>query len=106
MNCTRREVVGGLTLAGSAGLFGIWSDTVSAEPPPETTTIKIGRAPSLCQAPQYLAGPLLMTEGFTKVQYVEVAASHEAFGPGKANIAMSFVAPLLLKIEAGEPVVV
>jgi NitT/TauT family transport system substrate-binding protein len=48
----------------------------------------------------------LQAEGFAEVQYVELAGIHEAFLPGKANISMIFVAPLLLMIEAGEPIVI
>jgi hypothetical protein len=42
MNCTRREFVSGLTLAGTEGLFGVWPQAVDAEPPPETTRLRIG----------------------------------------------------------------
>ena|SRR5437867_13124483 len=56
MNFTRRDFVGGLTLAGTAGLLGVRPDTASAEPPPETTTLRIAdRRPGICIAPQYVA---------------------------------------------------
>ncbi len=54
MNFTRRDFVGGLTLARTAGLLGVRPDTASAEPPPETTTLRIAdRRPGICMAPQY-----------------------------------------------------
>ena len=34
---TRRRFIGGLTLAGTAGLLGLYPRRVAAEPPPETT---------------------------------------------------------------------
>src|SRR2546430_9854086 len=44
-----------------------------AEPPPETTTIRLYRPPTtnagLCVAPQLVAEDLLRAEGFTHVQY-------------------------------------
>jgi len=43
---------------------------VAAEPPPETTTLRIVRTASTCAAPQYVASELLKSEGFTEVHYV------------------------------------
>jgi NitT/TauT family transport system substrate-binding protein len=37
---TRRCFLGGLTLAGTAGLVGLRPARVRAEPPPETTTLR------------------------------------------------------------------
>lgn len=48
---TGRELLGGLTLAGTAGLIGLHSRPVGAEPPPETTKIKLVRIPGICIAP-------------------------------------------------------
>jgi hypothetical protein len=50
---TRRAFLGGLTLAGTAGGLGLYRRPVAAEPPPETTTLKLlqGTA-SVCLAPQ------------------------------------------------------
>jgi hypothetical protein len=53
---SRREFVGGLTAAGTAGLLGIRPQLAAAEPPPETRRIRLGRLPAMCKAPQYLAG--------------------------------------------------
>ena len=67
---TRRRFLGGLTLAGTAGLLGLPPRPVAAEPPPETTTIRLFRSPSLCVAPQFVAEDLLRAEGFTHVEYL------------------------------------
>ena len=109
MNCTRREFVSGLTLAGTAGLLGMGPETVSAEPPPETTTLRLVKIPSVCQAPQYVAGELLRAEGFTNVEYVQKAGAlgiTEALASGEADINNHFVAPSIIRVEAGDPIVI
>ena len=67
---SRRRFLGGLTLAGTAGLLGVYPRPVAAEPPPETTRIRLVKYTSACQAPLYLSEELLRTEGFTDVQCV------------------------------------
>jgi NitT/TauT family transport system substrate-binding protein len=69
---TRRRFLGGLILAGTAGLLGLHPGPVGAEPPPETTALRLIRRPStICVAPEPLAEELLQGEGFTDVQYPE-----------------------------------
>ena len=68
---SRRRFVGGLTLAGTAGLFGMQPEDVAAEPPPEITALRVLEIPALCWAPQYVAEELLRAEGFARVQYVK-----------------------------------
>jgi NitT/TauT family transport system substrate-binding protein len=41
---TRRRFLGGLTVAGTAGLLGLLPQPIAAEPPPETTKIRLGHA--------------------------------------------------------------
>ena len=64
---SRREFLGGLTLAGTAGLLGLRPAPAAAEPPPETTKLRLGQGASICQAPLYVAEELLRSEGFTDV---------------------------------------
>jgi NitT/TauT family transport system substrate-binding protein len=107
--CSRRRFLGGATLAGMAGLLGLASRLATAEPPPETTTIRMVWAGSLCQAPQHVAEALLRSEGFTEVQYVKKDGPRgveTALASGEGNITMHFVAPLLIRLEAGDPVVI
>jgi len=68
---SRRKFLGGLTLAGTAGLLGLHPMPVAAEPPPETTMLRLTQTPAICLAPQYVAAELLRGEGFTEVQYVK-----------------------------------
>jgi NitT/TauT family transport system substrate-binding protein len=51
---TRRRFLGGLSVAGAAGLLSLHARPVTAAPPPETTRIRLINDPSLCVAPQYL----------------------------------------------------
>jgi NitT/TauT family transport system substrate-binding protein len=66
---TRREFLHGLTLASTAGVLGLGPRAVTAEPALETTTIRLVKIPTICQAPQYVAEELLKAEGFTDVGY-------------------------------------
>jgi NitT/TauT family transport system substrate-binding protein len=112
MNClqTRRRFLGSACLAGSlaTGVLGA-PRLASAEPPPETTTVRISRPLPLCIAPQYAAAPLLRLEGFTDVQYVKTdsnRAQQEALGRGDVDFSMNFSAALAVSIDAGDPVTV
>src|SRR5215468_1182038 len=105
---SRRRFLGVLTLGGMAGLLGVHPRSVDAEPPPETTRLRLVRIPSICQAPQYVAEELLKTEGFTEVHYVEKQGSkgiESALASGEADINMNFAAPAILRLDAGDPVV-
>ncbi len=107
-NWSRREFVGGLTLAGMAGLVGTRPDQANAEPPPETTRIKLVEITGICIAPQYVAKDLLESEGFTAVQYFQTTAgiaALKALAAGDADISITFVAPCVIQIDAGNPIV-
>jgi NitT/TauT family transport system substrate-binding protein len=60
--------VAALTGASGLCLFNIRS--AAAEPPPETTKIRLLHTPAMCLAPQYIAAELLRAEGFSEVEYV------------------------------------
>jgi NitT/TauT family transport system substrate-binding protein len=105
---TRRHFLGGLTLAGTAGLLGWSPRLVAAEPPPETTTIRWLRNPGTCLAPYYVAEELLHGEGFTVVHYVQTEAVlwTPAVLSGAVDIVLNFVGPLLVRLDAGDPLVI
>jgi hypothetical protein len=67
---SRRDFLHGLTMAGMATLLGLHARPAAAELPPETTTLRVTQAPSLCQAPQLVAEELLRGEGFSDLTYV------------------------------------
>lgn len=106
---TRRAFLGGLTLAGTAGLFGLHPRTVAAEPPPETTRIRLVQTPSMCQAPQYVAEELLRGEGFTEVDYVKKAGPYDiadALASGEVDLNLHFSARLIVRLDRGEPITI
>ncbi len=109
MNCTRREFVSGLTLAGTAGLLGARPDAVAAEPPPETTRIRVlYRRGNICQGLLFLAKEALHREGFTDVQYVvkdTVGEYFKAVAAGEADLSTQFSAPAIVYMEEGAPIV-
>jgi hypothetical protein len=67
----RRDFVKGVAaLAGAAGLSAYDMRSAAAEPPPETTRLRIHENELTCLAPQIIAQELLHTEGFTDVRYI------------------------------------
>jgi len=98
-----------MTLAGTAGLLGLKPESVAAEPPPETTKLRLVKIPSICQAPQYVAEELLKSEGFTDVQYLKKEGAlgiEKALASGEADINNLFTGPLIIRVEAGDPIVI
>ena len=74
MHPNRRDLVLAGACAGSTALFWSTAARLRAEvtdPPPETTTIRLVKSPSICLAPQYVVSDLLNAEGFTNVVYVD-----------------------------------
>jgi NitT/TauT family transport system substrate-binding protein len=95
---TRREFLGQLTAASAAGVLGLYPGISQAEPPPETTSIKIvfdPEIPILCYGPQYVATEMLRTEGFTDISYAPFVSSGlqdaRVVGIGNADISASWV---------------
>ena len=109
-NLSRREFLTTMAAAGTGALFGFPSEPAIAEPPPETTKIRLARSITTCWAPLYLAEELLRSEGFTDVQYVRSDQTDPGAGKmlasGQVDIAMGFVAPRLLNLDAREPIVI
>ena len=106
---SRRAFLMASTFAGTLGFSGLGLHRAGAEPPPETTRLRMVRVPSICQAPQYLAEELLRLEGFTDVQYIRKEATGEiepALASGEADLNGHFAAPLILRVEAGDPIVI
>jgi NitT/TauT family transport system substrate-binding protein len=101
---SRRQFLGGVTLAGTAGLLGWHSRRAAAEPPPETTTLRLLEIPASCVAPQYIAEELLKAEGFTDVRYL--GGAENAMASGKFDIVSPFLPTTLVLIDTGAPVVI
>src|SRR5262245_7690322 len=94
----RREFVGGLTLAGAAGVLG-WHDPAEAEPPPEITTIRLTKEPYVCLSPQYVAEELLRAEGFREIRYIEVndGTCTLKVAAGEADMVMDFAGMIMTR---------
>src|SRR5262245_14038442 len=56
--------------AAAAAILAARPKRALAEPPPETSKLRIVREPSICIAPQYAADELLRGEGFADIEYV------------------------------------
>ena len=104
----RRTFVKALAAAG-AGLLRHAGSGFAAEPPPETTRIRLVRSPAICIAPLYLAEDLLRLEGFTDVEYVPFKTGNlftEAVATGKVDLALNFSGPLVISLDERAPVVI
>jgi NitT/TauT family transport system substrate-binding protein len=106
---SRRTFVSRLATGAIASLAGLGPRAASAEPPPETRRIRLIRIPSICRAPQYVADELLRGQGFTEIEYVRKAgggASVKALAEGEADISMNYSGPVIVRLDAGDPLVV
>ena len=104
---TRRTFLRGAGTLAITGLATSWPRIGYAEPPPETTRLRLMRTGSLCWAPQYVAEDLLRAEGFTEVEYVSFpgGAVSEVLAAGKADMSLNFIGPNLTRLDQGDPVV-
>ena len=100
---SRREFTTGLA---AGGIVGLRPDPVRAEPPPETTRLRVLRTPSICEAPAQVASALLEGEGFSDVQYVKVAnsvAADEVLASGAVDVGNATALAGVQRIDAGDP---
>ena len=104
---SRRRFISATAIAGPGALLGLPPVAAGAEPPPETTRLRIPWVPSTCRAPEWAAEDLLRAEGFTDVQYLMKDSTEgmaRALASGEADIGADFAAPVILRIEAGHPI--
>jgi NitT/TauT family transport system substrate-binding protein len=97
-----------MALAGAASTLGYGRELLAAEPPPETKRIRLMQIGGVCVAPQYVAEDILPGEGFTDVQYVKApgpAGIYPKLAAGEVDISMAFIAPFVVQVEAGAPIV-
>jgi len=105
----RRTMLRGIAATGVAVLTGVRRAAGAAEPPPETARLRIAAVPSSCRSPEWTAEELLRAEGFTDVQYLRKDGTQglgDALASGEANISGHFAAPVILRLEAGDPIVI
>jgi NitT/TauT family transport system substrate-binding protein len=103
---TRRRFLTTLSLAGAAGILPPRRAS-AVEPALETTTVRIGKLPVICFAPQYVCEALLRAEGFTDIRYVETGnLIGPAIGRAEADFSTAFAIDPIQAIDAGAPIVV
>ena len=91
------------------GLWGWHPRRAAAEPPPETTQLKLVHTPSTCEAPLFVVQEFLQAAGFTDIDYIQKgggAGSAKALASGEAHIIMFFSGPVLINLDVGEPIVI
>jgi len=107
---SRREFLSRTLLTGAGMYLGLGSDLAlaAAEPPPETTRIRLQKSWSPCWVPQLVAEELLREEGFTDIQYIEhdnYEDGDKLMAEGKMDMTMDFTARIIRDIVPGSPVV-
>ena len=105
----RRQFVTRLVAVGGGSVLGLTPGGARAEPPSETTRLRLGSVPSICLSPQYVAEELLRADGFTDIHYPVSSGGvpgAKEMGAGETDIAMNFAAPLVVALDGGAPIVV
>ena len=105
---SRRRFLANTSAFGVASLLAV-PRPAAAEPPPETTRVRLTQDPAICLAPQYLAEELLRLEGFSEVEYVKVPNTAEftnVLATGAADIKMTGAFDILPVLDAEQSVVV
>ena len=103
----RRRFLGATAAVGAASVLSL-PLRASADPPPETTKIRLGRASFICYAPQYLAEEFLRLEGFTEVEFVSLPPDytyHKMVAEGGVDLAIFGVTSAIAAIDTGMPIV-
>ena len=102
----RRAFLRGLTTVGAAGIVGAGPRRSAANPPLETTRVRLAQPGGICQAPKWLAEELLRAEGFTDVQYTHGSSDVwrmsnrlKALGAGETDFDLPFAPDLIVAIE-------
>src|SRR5215813_274416 len=105
---SRREFIKGLTVSGAAGFVGAREDPADAEPPPETTRLRLGKWPALCTGPQYVAEQLFQAEGFGDIQYLTRSGSDwalKSLAASEIDVVVTYGTDVIRQIDAGGPIV-
>ena len=105
---SRRRFLAGATLTGVASFISA-PKSLHAEPPPETTTVRLPRwvDGSYCWAAVYVAGELMRADGLTDVRYVEADRSvdqSEWIARGETDFSVNFPPKQVASIDAGVPI--
>jgi len=122
---SRRRFLTNLAFTGAVGLGGAsvaslggGRKSFAAEPPPETTTIRLANDPVTCIAPLVLQ-ELLRAEGFTDIRYVDLTEAHvrssdaaksgamaDMIAHGEVDFGRDFAPAHALGMNAGAPITI
>ena len=100
---SRRHFLASASLAAAAGVLGARA-SLADEGPPEVTTVRLRRDPSICVAPWYIAEDLLRAEGFTDIQYVTALAGvtqAQMIGRGEIDFGVWDAPGAVVRLESG-----
>jgi NitT/TauT family transport system substrate-binding protein len=100
---SRRDFLATLSAAGAAAALG-GRPSLADEGPPETTTIRLHRDPSICAAPAQIADALLRAEGFTDIRYIS-ASDYDTVVGGEIDFAMQTAGWVVSRVDAGKPII-
>jgi NitT/TauT family transport system substrate-binding protein len=97
-----------LSAMAAMGVGAGASREATAEPPPETSRIRLVQMPGNCFAPQYVAEEMLRAEGFSDLRYVPMASTAElypALASGEIDMTMAFIAPFVAQADVDPSIV-
>jgi NitT/TauT family transport system substrate-binding protein len=100
---SRRHFLASASLVATSSFFGP-RESLAAEGPPETTTIRLKKHMAICFAPLYVLKEFLGVEGFSDVQYVTVApgrADISMVGQGNLDFDVTFAGAIVHELDAG-----
>jgi len=102
----RRDFLSATSLVGAAALLGL-PRSASAEPPPETSRIRLVKNPAICLSPEYIAEEFLRLEGFSQIEYVEtdVLYTIDILHDDRADFTVVSAPDFLTWVEAGRSIV-
>ena len=103
---TRRSFLSTTALAGTAGILPPRRRAWAAEPALETTTVRLGKLPVICFAPQYVCEALLRAEGFADIRYVDTTfqTQLQELGRGKFDFQSDLAHGHAIAIDRGLPI--
>ena len=106
---TRRRFLGALSATGAAG-FLRYPRARAAEPPPETTSVRLPKMQTICFAPLYVCEELLRNEGFTEIHFVDISLPElldsSALSSGRVDFAAALTLVHVIGFDAGASITV